>query len=95
MQLVLHLKVLLVGAEEEGGAAAGDVRHAGHEQEAGVVGEDVVEEAEPLVTRQHLGEQGLQQGPDVELDHGRTDARMDGWRDGGMEGWTDKIQVSM
>ena len=62
-----NLKVLLAGAEEEGCPAAGDVGHCGHEQERGVVGEHVVKQAQPLVSCEHLGEQGLQQGPYVQL----------------------------
>ena len=55
----VYLKVLFVGAEEEGRAAAGDVGHTGQQQETRVIGEDVVKEAEPLVACQHLREQRL------------------------------------
>lgn len=62
-----YLEVLFLGTEQQRLAAAGDVGHRGHDQERGVVGENVVEEPEPLITSQNLREQGLQQRPDVKL----------------------------
>lgn len=50
----VYLKVLFLGAEQQRLTAAGDVGHAGHDQEGRMVGEHVVEETEPLVTSQHL-----------------------------------------
>lgn len=47
--------------------AAGDISHAGHEQEWGVVGEDRVKEPKPLITGQNLWEQSLQEGPHIQL----------------------------
>jgi len=54
LTLSIYLKVLFLGAEQQRLPAAGDVGHTGQEQEGWMVGEDVVEEPEPLLTSKNF-----------------------------------------
>lgn len=61
------LEVFPAGAEQQWRAAAHHVRCHDEQKEGRVVGENVVEQLQPLIPCQHLREEGFQERPSVQL----------------------------
>lgn len=50
----IYLKIVLQSRLEQRCSRAGIVGHHGHQEEGGVIGEDIIKQSEPLLSGQHF-----------------------------------------